>query len=242
MAACADAGLLVLTCGRSPRGRPLDPAARRDRRRDRRGGRDLRRDAGDDAASLSEAGRGRRIDLVDWQNDEYIRRVRWPLATSTRSRHEAERQGALGDETDADAESTEHAGRRATRRDDWKAIMAESWRGHHRSCGAPGGGSLDRPTTTCRPWSTGIANTSIDGSTPCSIELLLNLGEVRRGRADQRRPTRRLSLVWTVLVRDAIRDACRSPGGVTNARSAVLGQELHHVVERNRRSPRLHTR
>ena len=45
IAACADAGLLVLTCGRRHEIGPLDPAPRRQRGRDRRGGRDLRRDA-----------------------------------------------------------------------------------------------------------------------------------------------------------------------------------------------------
>ena len=59
IAACADAGLLVLTCGRVHEVGPLDPAARRQRGRDRRGGRDLRGDARVDPAGLSPATRPR---------------------------------------------------------------------------------------------------------------------------------------------------------------------------------------
>ena len=45
IARCADAGLLLLTCGTAAQGRALDPAARRHGGRDHRGGRDLRRGA-----------------------------------------------------------------------------------------------------------------------------------------------------------------------------------------------------
>ncbi len=59
-AACADAGLLVLTCRPLARGHPLAAADRRHLGRDRRGGRDLRGDARGATEGLAGRGAGSR--------------------------------------------------------------------------------------------------------------------------------------------------------------------------------------
>ena len=67
IARAADLGLLVLTCGSSAPGHPLDPADRRDRGRDQRGGRDLRRGAPD---GLSRVRTRRSARLADGRFEE----------------------------------------------------------------------------------------------------------------------------------------------------------------------------